>query len=81
MNRQQRRATERKGNAYEQRKTFTKEEVEKMNIAAYDLGVKHTLESANIHCGIGPQRQKKISDGLKLLQQLDFEYPSIKRKG
>lgn len=80
MNRAERRSQERRADSYDKRKTFTKVEVEAMNQAAYELGIKHTLEAANNTLGIGPQRQEKILEGLKLLQTLDFDYYLMKLK-
>lgn len=74
MNRAERRAQQRKANAYDKRTHFTKAEVEAMNEAAYELGINHALEAANMKLGIGPARQEKIREGIKLLQSLDFDY-------
>lgn len=74
MNRADKRRAERSANKYDQRTTFTKAEVERMNELAYDLGVKHTLEASNLALGIGPARQNRIKDKLQLLQALDFDY-------
>lgn len=73
-NRAERRRHERKAAQYDKRTHFTKAEVETMNTASYQLGIQHTLEAANIKLGIGPARQEKIREGLKLLQALDFDY-------
>lgn len=74
MNRAERRQQQRKLMEFEKKQLFTKAEVDAMNAYAYEVGVNHALESAWINLGIGPARQQKIRDGLKLLQQLDFEH-------
>lgn len=71
-NRADRRRQERKSQEFTARKTFTKQEVEKMNIAAYDLGVSHALTAAHKRLGIGKIRQKRMIDYLEVLQLEQF---------
>lgn len=71
-NRAERRRQERKDQEFNSRKTFTKQEVEKMNIAAYDLGVSHALTAAHRKLGIGKIRQKRMIDHLEVLQVEQF---------
>ena len=71
-NRAERRRQDRKHQEWDGRKTFTKEEVEKMNIAAYDLGVAHALTAAHKKLGIGKIRQQRMIDLLPELQLKDF---------
>lgn len=72
MNRAERRQKERSAKAFERRQTFSKQEFEKANEAAYNMGVQHTLEAMKIALQIGPKRRAKVMVELLRLQHRDF---------
>jgi len=71
MNRAQRRQMERSKKKYEQRQTFTKEEVEGMNEQAYKYGVAFALQAAKEVLNLGEVRLDRVRFKLK---EFEFEY-------
>ena len=73
INRQQQRQRERAAQRFNQRQTFSKDEVKGMNVASYNLGVEHALEAVAIVFGLGKKRLDRVREKLEWLQYLDFK--------
>lgn len=83
LTRQQRRQMERSGKKYERKTTFSKQEVEKANSAAYEYGKQLTLKAAKEVLGLGHARLERVE---KRLAELEFEtfikpFETIENKG
>lgn len=68
MNRAERRRQERRSKEYDSRKTFTKNEVETMNNAAYEHGLVFALRAAARIDGIGEKRLAQIKQEILAIE-------------
>lgn len=75
LNRQQRRNMQRKGLKYENKESFTKEELQKGNTAAYEYGKQLALLAATEVIGLGPKRLDRINEVLERLEYQTFVKP------
>lgn len=72
MDRAEKKRRQRAVSRFNERRTFTPDEVKQMNIAAYEMGAQHIAEAVADVYGLGDKRLERIKEKLELLQQRDF---------
>ena len=73
--RQQKRAESRRAKKYDNRQTFTKEELEEMNAASYEYGKRFALEAARKTLGLGEKRLARVNEELARIKYQHFVKP------
>lgn len=81
ISRQQRRQMERSGKKYEGKVSFSRDEVERANSAAYEYGKQLALKAASAVIGLGPKRLERIEAVLARLEFDTFIKPFEPEKG
>lgn len=75
LSRQQKRAMQRKGKKYEEKVSFTKEELQNANMAAYEYGKQLAILAATEVIGLGPKRLDRITEVIEKLEFQTFVKP------
>lgn len=75
LTRQERRKMERNAKKYDQRTSFTRDELERANEAAYAYGKQIALEAIKRTAGIGPKRLAAIEGTIAELEHSTFIRP------
>lgn len=70
LTRQQKRSMQRSGKKFEERQTFTKDELHNANMASYEYGKQLVLLAAKEVIGLGPKRLDRIAE---VIDRLEFE--------
>jgi len=74
IDRAERRRMEKSAKQFDERKFFTKDELERMNKAAYDLALEHIIRALKSAFRFGPKRIQRLTEELWKIQQEDFGY-------
>lgn len=75
LSRQQRRQRARSGKKFDRKVTFTKDELQSANSAAYEYGKQLALKAAAEVIGLGPKRLERIGEVLERLETETFVKP------